>query len=485
MDNLGAEDNEDLNDVKDYLCQIKSGKVKGFGFFVEFIERFRPFDKCLITSISILDPTDIKNKKEIILDYKNSEKILKINDNRKIFSDNDLGYICIEIIEEDEIDDFIHTENNMFDSQKVSFINKKVYIPKYQKNTISFSSGKIISCAKNKLEHDCEIKEDSLGAPIFYKDEGFYAISLQKGYDTNNKNFITTPIIDIVKNIMHQINPFIFDEEYVFEHFDCLSDEVLKTLKNFNKINENSFLDIISKKFKDCSLKNLIPTFVEHLNLYDLNEDYKNELINYYTAKTKIIYDMNKDDDSIVNFMSKVYGKSNLACYYDFSFTIEFIQRDDSEDSEDEANGVKQTRLINSNNFAFLNGKFEFTNDNFDFAKNNIFIFGNHGRLNDEDYHFVSFRQQYSSLLTKIKDNAIYVLFHRDLKEIKYAIKIENNFKKNKILVAYDYGFYESLVEEFEKDEHFEKFDEKLDNLDNSKKIEIKFKDLIIYEIEN
>ena len=76
-------------------------------------------------------------------------------------------------------------------------------------------------------------------------------------------------------------------------------------------------------------------------------------------------------------------------------------------------------------------------------------------------------------------------MFHRDLKEIKYAIKIENNFKKNKILVAYDYGFYESLVEEFEKDEHFEKFDEKLDNLDNSKKIEIKFKDLIIYEIEN
>ena len=482
MDNHSGEGIADLNEVKNSLCQIKSGKIKGLGFFLEFSEKFLPFKKCLLTSISILSPIDIKNKKEIILDYKNSEKILKINEDRKIFSDNDLGYICIEIIDEDEIDNFLKLEKNIFNLENSSFINKKIFIPKYQNNKdISFSSGNIISYKNNKLEHDCDIKEDSLGAPIIYEELSYYyVIGLQKGYETNNKYFIGTSIIDIVKNIMHQQYPIFIDKDIDidFKYLYSLSDNIIKILNNFKKIEENSFLSIISNKFNEFTVQKLAFLLSNHLNMINIYENYQKELINYYTTKTKIIYDTNIDDDSIINFMSKVYGKTNLACYYDFSFSGEG-------DEIDEATGGKKSMVINSKNFAFLNGKFEFISNNFDFGKNNIFIFGNYGQVEDDEYDFVSFKQQDSSLLTKIKDNAIYCLFYRDLKDMRLAIKIENNFMKNKILLAYDEEFYNSLVEKFEEDEHFNGIDEMFENLDDSKKVEVNFKELIIYEIDN
>ena len=474
--------NKDLNDVTDCLCLIKSGKTKGFGFFIKINWKFLPFKKSLLTSVSILAPNDIKNKKEIILDYKNSEKILKINDDRKIISDNDLGYICIEIIDEDEIDNFLKLEKNIFNLENSSFINKKIFIPKYQNNKdISFSSGNIISNENNKLEHDCDIKEDSLGAPIIYEELSYYyVIGLQKGYETNNKYFIGTSIIDIVKNIMHQQYPIFIDKDIDidFKYLNSLSDNIIKILNYFKKIEENSFLSIISNKFNEFTVQKLAFLLSNHLNMINIYENYQKELINYYTTKTKIIYDTNIDDDSIINFMSKVYGKSNLACFYDFSFSGEG-------DEIDEATGGKKSMVINSKNFAFLNGKFEFISNNFDFGKNNIFIFGNYGQVEDDEYDFVSFKQQDSSLLTKIKDNAIYCLFYRDLKDMRLAIKIENNFMKNKILLAYDEEFYNSLVEKFEEDEHFNGIDEMFENLDDSKKVEVNFKELIIYEIDN
>ena len=88
-------------------------------------------------------------------------------------------------------------------------------------------------------------------------------------------------------------------------------------------------------------------------------------------------------------------------------------------------------------------------------------------------------------MLLIVRNNSIYALFYRDSKDIRLALKIENNFMKNKILIAQNYDFYESLKEEFEEKGNFEAIDEKFDNLDDSKKIEVNFKELIIYEIDN
>lgn len=126
MEKLIKIEKQFLLDCKNSLCKIKSGKVKGFGFFTELDEEYIPFSECLMTSTEILDEDYIKNKKEIILDFQNSEKILQINE-RKIFSNKDLGYICIEILNDDEIEDFLYIEGRI-EKEGRDLILTKIYL---------------------------------------------------------------------------------------------------------------------------------------------------------------------------------------------------------------------------------------------------------------------------------------------------------------------------------------------------------------------
>ena len=198
--------------------------MKGFWFFAEIDERYIPFSDCLITSTEILDENDIKNNKEIKLDFQGSEIILGLNE-RKFFSNKDLGYMCIEIVSNDEIKDFLYTEGRIENEGREPFINKEIFIPKYENNKISFESGKIISFEKDKLLHNCSLKEDSIGAPVISPDIYFNVIGIQMGYDANTKSYIVLPFIDMIKYILYNINPIAFSADIDFEKED-LSDEL-------------------------------------------------------------------------------------------------------------------------------------------------------------------------------------------------------------------------------------------------------------------
>ena len=147
---------------------------------------------------------------------------------------------------------------------------------------------------------------------------------------------------------------------------------------------------------------------------------YSNKLLDLkYCSNTNIIYDTNNDDDTIINFVSKVLGKSNLGCFYSYT-----IFMDDHE--------------MECRNLIYLNGKAELVSNKFDFLKNDIFFYGNYSRVDDDDYDYTSFRGQNSSIYTNFKNNAIYVIFYRvytDSIGIQMVFKIVNNFMTNKILL--------------------------------------------------
>ena len=56
-----------------------------------------------MTNNHVIDEKDIKMKKEIKLFNKNFEKLLTLQDERRIFTNYDLDYTCIEILKEDNI----------------------------------------------------------------------------------------------------------------------------------------------------------------------------------------------------------------------------------------------------------------------------------------------------------------------------------------------------------------------------------------------
>ena len=71
----------------------------------------------------------------------------------------------------------------------------------------------------------------------------------------------------------------------------------------------NSLLDIIAEKFskqKDILEEDL----GDHLCLFDMTDEYIDEIENKFKSKAELIFDMVKDGNSFLDFVTKVYGKS-------------------------------------------------------------------------------------------------------------------------------------------------------------------------------
>ena len=309
-----------------------------------------------------------------------------------------------------------------------------------------------------------------MGLPLLSKDLDLTVFGIQKEYDENNKISIATSIVDILNDIKHQYCPFAFNDEIDPAY---ITDEIIKILRMFPKIEDNSFLSISSQKF-NRSIPKLAFDLAENIKNWELYEDYQHEVINKFCRGTKIIFDSSKDSDTIINLLAKVYGKSNLIFYH--SFTIY------NPESPDNSESVQSKDLI------FLNGKVELNNDKFDFKKNDVFVYGNYRHIEEDQYDFTSFRNQNTSIFIKNKGDIIYAVFYRDYStsfDIKAVIKIRNNFMTNKIVMSQNVYLEEEIKDEKDLENKFlNKVEEWFENLDSKRKADIDCNELIIYHIE-
>ena len=165
--------------------------------------------------------------------------------------------------------------------------------------------------------------------------------------------------------------------------------------------------------------------------------------------------------------MTKVYGKSHLACFISFT-------------------SKEKEKITESKNLFFLNWKLELTNKKFDFEKTDVFLYGNFDKYDDDDYGFESYQNQNANIFAKIKNGLIYVVFYRDFGYIRIekVLKIQNNFMNDKIIYIIDNEFENLLKDSFKENKTFEKVDELFENYNNSSKCEANLKELIIYRLK-
>ena len=190
----------------------------------------------------------------------------------------------------------------------------------------------------------------------------------------------------------------------------------------------NTLLDIISENFSKS--KGLIEKeFKEHLNHLDLEDDYYKEIDQQFKTKTKLIFDIEKDGNSFLDFVTKVYGKSNIASFHYIEF--EKRKQKDINDGYNEYEEAKSRQLI------YLNGKLELLNKNFNFKKNNLFTYGNYENIAESDYKFTSFQAQNSKILICILDDGAYGIFNSH-GEDRAIFKIQKDFFKNPILEIWE-----------------------------------------------
>lgn len=200
-------------------------------------------------------------------------------------------------------------------------------------------------------------------------------------------------------------------------------EEQLKNLNLISKKKTKSLIDIIKNKFnksKFIILRELYAT----LDHFGLKSEYANEIGNKFQSKVKTIYDAKKDGDTITGFITKVFGKKNLAGFFSYYIYNE---------NEKEYGCYKFGGQL-----AFLNGKLEFENNYLRFLKNDIFSYGTYSNVNGET-NFTFFRDNNAKLFIKIEKNAVYFIAYRDSFFMShYLIKIVDHFLSQPIIWNYD-----------------------------------------------
>ena len=286
------------------MCKIsfeteKGEKGKGSGFFCE-IDKF-PIKYALFTNNHVLNESNIEIRSKIHFEYlefqnslfnssyKPSKKEIKITQNRKVFTNKELDYTCIELFESDGIKDFFKVEPKIF-RDKNNLKGNDIFILQFPKgNDISFSYGKILKIKEkdNIILHSASTDHGSSGSPIIRRGEDNYIIGLHYG-GVENKFNLATIFDSILNNIKEQLNEIncIYIPENNEKEINLLHDYNLYINKFINKEYEKKeYLEV-----KDMNKK----LFKESIDLYvndkKINFDFKYKIKDSKEIKVKFIF---------------------------------------------------------------------------------------------------------------------------------------------------------------------------------------------------
>jgi len=321
---------------EDAMCKIKSQKIKngqlenifGTGFFLKINIKNIPFEKCLITNNHILDENDIKKNEEIKLEYLNKKKIIEITKDRKVFTNKELDYTCIEIYEKDNIKEYFKIDNQIIKNSIEIYKDRDIFILQYPKgNEISFSNGIILGIKDNNIIHNCSTYNGSSGSPIISRYSDNSIIGLHYGSD-NNIN-LSTNIISIINDIKNYINNNNYfninnSDKYKINDYKLKKNNYNNIIKNniknnnykYNNLNNNNYNIYLKKKNNNnYNILNAINNN-NYNNYINLNNNNKYNILNN-TNNNSINY--NKNNNININLKQKYNLNNNFNNTYNIN----------------------------------------------------------------------------------------------------------------------------------------------------------------------
>lgn len=179
---------------EDCTCKIISLNSVATGFFCKIKQ-----DIFLFTNNHVLDQNFINYNSNLAITYKNQEKIIDL-ENRKKITNADLDYTIIEIKDKDGINDYFEVDYYI-DSKKSQYLNKDIGILQYPNgNELSFDKGEIKEIKRFILTHTVSTDFGSSGSPIFLI-YNLRIIGIHKGRVGNINSGI------FMKNILDNLYP--------------------------------------------------------------------------------------------------------------------------------------------------------------------------------------------------------------------------------------------------------------------------------------
>ena len=216
----------ELYSYESAMCKIhfhktlENGQIEnnlGTGFFCEIDDDNIPFKKALFTNHHILDEKNIEKNKEIVIEIcgKIIPRPIIITENRKIFTNKELDYTCIQIFDTDDVNKLFKIDKQI-SNHKNFLINQEIFILQYPNSgVLTHACGKILDITDNKIRYKVSNEIGSSGSPLIKKDNINLIIGInfgtQKSFTgeiSDNKFLcnIATPFDIIIKDIKNQFS---------------------------------------------------------------------------------------------------------------------------------------------------------------------------------------------------------------------------------------------------------------------------------------
>ena len=301
------------------MCKIKCEKLinnaiqagKGTGFFCEIEKDKSPIRYCLFTNNHLLDEDSIELNKIVKFEYFNGkkyvEKEIKITKDRKVFTNKELDYTCIEIFKSDGIKKFFKVDPYLHKIKDNNFYkDKDIFVLQYPKGyDISFSVGKIKKTEKNRLSHSASTDKGSSGSPIIRRNKDSkenYVIGIHFGGKKDNN--LATKIDCILEDLKsNEINCVYTIEEYVKEYYtkeiQLMHDYDLpkELIENFSEERKKVYYE--AKEINKNLFKNNIELYV---NDKKIKFDFKYKINGLNEIKVRFIFKINLTNISHIFF---------------------------------------------------------------------------------------------------------------------------------------------------------------------------------------
>ncbi len=208
-----------LSNMKRYLqkedatCKLITGK--GTGFFCELqLQDYKL--KVLLTCNHVLNEDLIKNNSKIKIKYKNTIKEITINELRFVCTNELLDYTCIQILFNDNINDYFQIDSNINNNNPNEIYNNELFAI-YQcpeESDVSLIEGKIEDFKSNGvILHNISTDFGSSGGPLILSNN-LNIVGIHRGKLNNELNqaiFIKNVLDDIKQKLSQKkkikINP--------------------------------------------------------------------------------------------------------------------------------------------------------------------------------------------------------------------------------------------------------------------------------------
>jgi len=344
--------------LKKCICKININGSTGTGFFC-----FIPYNGKYLPVLILADYMISDETNEICIKLNEEDKLIKMNNERKIYINREFSIAIVEIIpKKDLIYDFLEIDQNIFQQNSEEIFNKvSIYILHIPNENKIISFGTIKSICENKIQHFCNTMNGSGGAPLLNistgKILGFHVGSTHY-YNFNKGTFLKSPISQFIEQNKDYISSNgLAPASYWY------SDSIY-TVKNEIKI--NNFIEKSQEQGKDQvkKLENKIKELNDLLNdninkanelkaklsrfPFELEEGEKMMTIIITSPDKKIIKSMIcKNTDVFNDLEKKIYQNNDEVLEKGNQLTI-------NENSIDK-NGSLESNKVNDNDIIVIN----------------------------------------------------------------------------------------------------------------------------------